>query len=148
MESKLVRKLATTVAATDHRALRKAGTDQVRQLLSASTAVQTYEVSDARVAQWLFALCREKPLSPLFLNKSTFLQSFLNNKKVASNISLLQSFQTATKALPFFTVPVTRNTVCGTAVFMGDCTGERAVGVRWLLSSGQERGVFCRGLLS
>lgn len=51
METKRSQKFGTILADTNDPFLRKAGTDQIRQFLRSSIAVETYAVCDDRVAQ-------------------------------------------------------------------------------------------------
>lgn len=82
--------------------LREAGTEQVRLILRASTAVLTLAASNARVAQWFLVLLRKSVTYPLISNGSTFLQNVLSKKKAAARSSLPQSVTTTTEALhPF-----------------------------------------------
>lgn len=61
-----------------------AGTEQVRQILKASMAVQMCAANDFRAAHRLSAALREEDLFPQFRNESTFLQSVFTKKKAAA----------------------------------------------------------------
>lgn len=81
--------------------LPKAGTEQVRQILTASMAVQIFAACDVRIASRLFTLFLEDLFS-LFLNVSTFVHSILAKKKAAAKISPLQSVPTTIETLLHF----------------------------------------------
>lgn len=55
--------------------LREADTEQVRQVLRASTVVQMLAASDTRMREYCFRLYREKKLLPSLPNGSTFLEN-------------------------------------------------------------------------
>lgn len=83
------------------RSLRKVGTERIRQVLTASTAMQGYAASTARAAQMFFTVIREKVSSVVYFNRSKFLQGVVAKKKAAAK-SLLQSVPTAISALHRF----------------------------------------------
>lgn len=89
----------TLYAARDDPLLHKARMEQVRQVLSTSTAVQTGAASDTRVTPWVFTLFGEKDFFSLFSNGSAFLHSVLAKEKAATKTSLLRSVPTTTEAL-------------------------------------------------
>lgn len=62
-ERRRLQKFATLFAVTENRLFRRAGTEQVRQTLKESLAVQTDAAGDVRLAQWLSTLFRKKHLS-------------------------------------------------------------------------------------
>lgn len=76
-EGRRSQKFPTIFAATGEPLLRVAGTEQNRQFLVASMAIQTYTASDVRMARSFLPLFREKPLFTLFLNGSTISGSVL-----------------------------------------------------------------------
>lgn len=65
----------------DDRLFRKARTKPVGQILRAFTDVQAYAVSNADLTQWLFTLFRKMAFFYIFLTESTFLRSFLAEKR-------------------------------------------------------------------
>lgn len=89
-ENRRSQKFAILLAIMDDPLLREASTEQFRQVLKASTVVEIYAAGDARVAQQLFTLYPEKDLSPLFLNRSTFLQRNVTKRKAVTKNSLVQ----------------------------------------------------------
>lgn len=102
LQSRQAHTSATVFAVTDDFLVREARTQQIRQNLRASTAVQTYVASDAHIAQWFSTLFRKKHRYRIFLNEKTFLQSFLARKKAVVKASLPQYAPTATKVLLLF----------------------------------------------
>lgn len=89
-EDRRSQKLATFFAATHDPSLGRAGTEQVRQCLWESMAVQTYAAGDEHVVQWFLSLLREKGRSSVFLNGSMLSQGVLTRKKAALKTSLAQ----------------------------------------------------------
>lgn len=67
IESRKTQNFGAIFAPTNQSSFSDARTEQVRRVLKASMARQTYASSAAYVAQWFFALFREKAYSPLFL---------------------------------------------------------------------------------
>lgn len=79
--SETAQKPGILFAATDHLLLREARMRHVRQVLRASTAVQIFAGSDARVPQEVFTLFRIMASFLAFSNKSTLMQSFLTKEE-------------------------------------------------------------------
>lgn len=74
----------------------------VHRVLRAFPAVQTYAVSDAPVAQWVFALFIEVDVFRLFQNNRTLLRGVLTNTKAVARFRVLQSAPITTEALLLF----------------------------------------------
>lgn len=75
-----------------------AGKEQVGQRLRTFHLVQIYAASDARVAQQLFTLIREKPVSLIFFCLNTFFQRALTKKQAVTKTSIRQSASITGKA--------------------------------------------------
>lgn len=69
------KKFHSIFAYTDSGILQKAGTQQVRQILRASTAVEVYTAKERRILECFFVVFRLKKLCTAYLNGSSFLQS-------------------------------------------------------------------------
>lgn len=100
--------------------MRKAGTVQVCQVLSATTAEQTSTASDACVAQWVSTKLLEKLFHLLLLSGSTSSLTALPKKKAAESTILPQSVSTITEALLIFQ---------GTG-YVSECMQERCIHAR------------------
>lgn len=78
----------TIFVATDQLLLCKAETEQVRHVLRAAAAVQSYAARDGDVCTWFLTLFERNAVFLTLLNSSTFLQSFLARKERAAKIIL------------------------------------------------------------
>lgn len=97
-KSKRTNKFATLFADAGDPLLRKAETEQARQVVPALTSLQTYAASHTRLAQWFTMPFPEKLFFPLFLSWSTFLQIGLT-KEAAAKTCIPQFIPTAAEAL-------------------------------------------------
>lgn len=93
MQTGKAERFGPTFAVNDLFLLRKAKTEQVSRVLSASTAVQVYAASNGHAGEWIFKLLRQKRVSLLFLNVSLVAaESFEDKERSRKRASFRSSF--------------------------------------------------------
>lgn len=88
MEGRKKENFVSTFAITAPPLLRKAKSEQIRQILQALTAVRTYAASEMLWQKCFLRLCRERKLSLSVLSGSGFLLRTLTKKTVLAETAL------------------------------------------------------------